>query len=293
MPPFQVYFSRISKSGQRIGSEIRITDKFEKVYYPSLLWHHDHYVLFFFAEGAIRYVLLDSQGKSISSYSLLAKPDKKTGIHEGFEAALGPNGLGISWTVWEEPDGSIDNKYHLSFLEVNPDSGKHSPVTNVDENCADDSNCISDSFFLAPKPALFWTGKNYGLCWKNNRGEAMVSLFSPSSAKEVKRFRVLPRKILPGQGPVKVSPSETKNQPQIGQPELCAWNGSEIAVISTVRIGETEQFAWAKFDESGNQLGNLKYLNTQPCLSWAPQALNWNGSEYFFVMNRSLFVINQ
>ena len=151
---FEIYFARLDSSGNKIGSDVRITQNASFSGFPSLVWNGNEYGVSWEDDrdetyGEIYFARLDSSGSKIGS-------DVRVTHNASFSGSplLVWNGseYGVSWQ--DERDGN----YEIYFAQLDLSGSK----TGSDIR-------VTDNFALSYSPSSIWTGSEYGVSWHDDR----------------------------------------------------------------------------------------------------------------------------
>jgi hypothetical protein len=151
----EIYFVRLDSDGNRIGSDLRITDDPGTSTSPSLVWHAD----------AFQYGLVWQDDRSgddeiwlalISVTGAKVGPDVRVTNHAGTSAApsLVPtdSGFGVAWQ--DDREGNDE----IYFTQLNDAGSNIGPNLRVTADPAGST-----------RPALIWTESRYAIAWEDNR----------------------------------------------------------------------------------------------------------------------------
>ncbi len=150
---YEIYFTRISAAGGKIGSDIRITNDINFSTYPSLVWTGTEYGISWFdtrdSNNEIYFVRVDASGSKIGSDIRITNDS-----NDSFFPSLVWTGTeyGISWS------DNRDGNYEIYFARVNAAGSKIGSDTRI-------TNFVNDSY----SPSIVWTGTEYGVSWEDGR----------------------------------------------------------------------------------------------------------------------------
>ncbi len=195
---FEIYFARLDSLGNKIGSDIRVTEASSDSYIPSLVWNGEGYAISWIdyrdGNGEVYFVRVDASGSKIGS-------DVRV-TYDGAES-YSPS---LTWTgsaygiLWEEyRDGNAE----IYSAILDPAGNKIGTDRRVTEN-------VSESY----APSLEWTGSEYGVSWHDFRegnGEVYFARLDASGNKVSSDVRI------------------TIDESSSGYP-LLIWTGNEYAV---------------------------------------------------------------
>jgi hypothetical protein len=71
----------------------------------------------------------------------------------------------------------------------------------------------------------------------------------------------------------------------------CAWNGSELAVLAPVIVGQKIEYAFIRMNDAGQPTGKEKYLNVPYESRSLPGPLGWESPSYYTFYKNSMIVI--
>ena len=250
---YEIYFARLDRSGNKIGSEVRVTVNAAMSVQPSLVWTGSEYGLtwcddrngdmdLYFTRlsatgkktgGDVRVTLLTTN----SSYPSLVWTGSEYGVAwtEG-----GPAGSGIRFARLDSLGAMIGSDFWLSV--ANP--------------------------FVATQASAVWTGTEYGVAWHDDRAGLI---------NEVYFARVSSLGVEIG-SEVRISDFDSSGS---RYPSL-VWNGSEYGVAWADSRGSNEDIYFCTIDAAGNPDSDVRISsqgddNTQPSLAWsgAEYGLTW------------------
>ena len=251
-----IYFNRISPSGKRILSPALITGSQSEPLNVKLFWDRDHYGLFWTSRNKIYYCPVSLGGNKIAEPVVVAD-----NVNPGAEISQGKDSFGISWTSSDNGD--------LYFMAFAPDSSRQKAPVKISKNYQDsDTN---------PSPgSVFWTGKDYGICWSQAPSfgyhSVRISLIPPSAGTSKQIVDIIDASRL--QCP-KVDPKSfnysgmTAYNFPISEHPKCLWNGSEIFLLVYERYFSTNpDLVSYRFKDTGVQVGQKNYLQAISDNTW-------------------------
>jgi hypothetical protein len=254
---YEIYFVRLDSSGNKIGSNRRVTYDDSESYYPSLVWAGSEYGLSWRDDRdgnyEIYFARLDSSGNKISPDIRVTYDDLGSYYPSLVWAA---NEFGISWE--DDRDGNKE----IYFVRLDSSGSK----IGVDIRVTDDSESSEE-------PSLLWTGSEYGLSWYDNRSgnhEIYFVILDSLGNKIGSDIRI------------------TYDPFFSGYPSL-AWTGTEYGISwQDYRKGHADIF-FARIDSLGNRIGtDLRASNTSYDSAWP--SLIWTGLEFGFSwLDKSLY----
>ena len=265
----EIFFSRISPGGQRIGDEVRVTGKNNYTFYPYLFWMKDRYVLFFLGNQGIYYAYLDRDGHKINEPKRII--DK---VDESREFSVIQSGdvFALAWMVKKtinSPNRADRADLYFSIFAPEKDQ-KINPIA-ISGICFNDRKC-TDKPDDPLSSTIFWTGHDYGICWGNFQSDIIITLISGKTLRPYSRYKVL--------NGYSLSPK-------------CVWSGSEIGLISVKHGWVTKnEINFAVFSETGSQITKEYFLisNKDSNVSALSQ-LYWSGKYFFLADQKSVIVI--
>jgi hypothetical protein len=247
----EIYFVRFDSSGDKIGSDIRVTYDSNHSYDPSLVWTGSEYGVSWYDDRdgnyEIYFVRLDSLGNKISTDVRVTNAPADSDIQSMVWTG---NEFGIAWTDHR------DANYEIYFARLD------SSGSMIGSNVRLTSNSASSEF-----PSLVWTGSEYGVSWKEDRDGNNEIYFARIDSSGTK---------VDPPGDVRV----TSNVFTSYSPSL-SWSGDEYGVIwIDGRDGNSEVY-FARLDSSGSKIGTDARLINDSAISDDPK-LVWTGTEYGF-----------
>jgi hypothetical protein len=245
----EIYFARLDSSGNKIGSDVRITNDSLYSFNPSLVWTGNNYGIAWqdFKEGnyEIYFVRLDSSGNKIGS-------DVRV-TNNGYSSDV----PFLIWTgsdysiIWEDQRNVNEEIY---FARLDSSGNKIGPDVRVTNDSA-----------ISHDPTLAWSGSEYGISWEDSRNEY------PNYEIYFARLDSSGNKI---GSDVRI----TNDSSFSGYPFL-VWTGSEYGVSWYDERDGNEEIYFARIDSSGNKIGSDTRITYYSSGSYNP-VLAWTGSEY-------------
>ena len=150
----EIYFARISASGTKIGSDVRITNNANhNSWYPSLGWSGSEYGVSWDDTGdgnnEIYFALISGTGTKIGSdFQITSDPQ----TNESFSLIWTGPEYGVIWNDWRH------SGWEMNF-SLSSDSG-----TKVRSDVR-----ITNAPNMSRFPSLTWTGSEYGVSWDDWR----------------------------------------------------------------------------------------------------------------------------
>ena len=146
----EIYFTRLDHTGNRLGSENRITFNDKHSHLGTLLWSGSEYCIAYFVDQFfpsydIYFVLLDNSGYRLGNELRITFSDSNATypslVWTGSEYGL----------AWQD---NRDNNREIHFTRINRAGTKLIDNTRITFN-------DKESFY----PSLLWTGSEFGLFW--------------------------------------------------------------------------------------------------------------------------------
>ena len=245
----EIYFARIGSSGQKIGSDIRITQDGATSDGASLAWTGSEYGLAWrdSRDGnyEIYFTRLDVTGNRLG-------PDVRVTNAPG-------TGLGefLVWTgseyglVWSD---DRDGNYDLYFTRLDADGTKIGTDVRIAE--------IPDSSWGA---RVVWTGDEYGVVWRDHVLGTWAILFATlDSLGNLVELRAV-----------------TDGTYEAYHPSV-TWTGSEYGISWQDQRHGNNEIYFARLDSTGSKIGSDVRVTTDGASSAVPRVA-WTGSEYVMV----------
>jgi len=244
---YEIYFTRVSAAGAKIGSDIRVTNAAGYSFYPFLSWTGSEFGVSWHDDRdgnyEIYFTRISAAGAKIGSDIRLTSDPA-----DSFEPSLAWNGseFGVSWR-----DGR-DGNYEIYFSLVSAAGAK----TGSDLRVTSDANG-------SWAPSLAWTGSEFGISWNDTRDgndEIYFARVSVAGAKIGSDIRV------------------TSNMSQSFNPSL-SWSGSEFWVSWEDYRDMNNEIYFARISGAGAKIGSDLRVTSDASDSWTP-SLSWTGSEF-------------
>ncbi len=246
-----IYFASFDSSGNKIVSDIRISDH---VNYdsglPSLVWTGSEYGVAWFNpwEGdEIYFARFDSSGIKIGS-------DKRITYDPAFSAVpslvWNGNGYGISWHDARDNGGLMDTY----FTRLDPSGNKIGSDIRVTDT--------SGSF--TGFPVIAWNGDGYGISWQDGRHAYTLEIYftrlDPSGKEIGSDIRV-------------TNYSSASEYPSL------VWTGSEYGISWDDDRDGNREIYFARLNSSGGKIGSDVRV-TKDSLDSYLTSIKWTGNEY-------------
>ena len=244
---YEIYFGKLSASGAKIGSDVRVTDAALDSVYPSLVWTGSGYGLSWFdsrdGNNEIYFARLDASGAKIGSDVQVTNDSAYSRypslVWTGSEYA-------ISWA------DNRDGNYEIYFARLDASGAKIGAEVRV-------TNEITTSMH----PSLVWTGSEYGVSWydiRDGNAEIYFARLDASGTKIDSDVRL------------------TNAAGSSSDPSL-VWTGSEYGVSwYDDRDGNAEIY-FARLDVSGGKISSDVRVTNSVGSSLYP-SLAWTGTDY-------------
>jgi len=246
---YEIYFARISSSGAKLGSDLRVTNDARYSCYPSLSWTGSEFGVSWEDDRDLNWEIyfarISSSGAKLGS-DLRVTNDASSSMHPS-----------LSWTgsefgmSWED---IRDRNYEIYFARVSSAGAKLGSDLRA-------TNAAGASLY----PSLSWTGSEFGVSWMdygdgNWNWEIYFARVSSSGAKLGSDLRV------------------TNAASDSGYPSL-SWTGSEFGVSwEDFRDGNAEIY-FALVSSADAKLGEDLRVTNDASSSELP-SLSWTGSEF-------------
>ena len=248
----EIYFTRISATGERIGSEVRVIDESDHARYSSIVWTGSEFGVswsdFRDREDEIFFARLSADGSPIGANVRLT--DDTVESQWSVTAWTGSEyAVVYQQNTWSGPT----NLYYSRISAAGIDLGADVRLT--------------DSIGSTWHAGLAWTGSEFGLSWHESYVPDDVRFTRHSATGEIR-------------GPhVALEDSYT----DAGAPSI-AWSGSEFAVAFKVFSDSAPRMDFVRLTASGDRTGSVTTITTSTdsyvWLSALEPTLVWGGSVY-------------
>ena len=255
----EIYFARLDRSGNKIGSDIRITWDNEISFFSSIVWTGKEYGIAWLDARSgyfgVYFCRLDSFGNKIGTDIPIAVFDIHSYRRPVPALVWTGSEYGISWQVFQ------DGNYDIYFARLDRSGNKIGSdirVVRVIER-------VSFNF-----PSLVWTGSGYGISWDEERDgnyEIYFARLNPSGNKISSDIRV------------------TWDPANCYFPSL-VWTGSEYGISWNAYQDGKDDIYFARLDPSGNKVGSDLKVSLQS-LNYHEPSTVWTGNEYGVFLNDS------
>ena len=243
-----VYFARLDASGNRVGSETRVTTDAALAFSPSLAWTGSVYGVVWEdtrdGNAEIYFARLDAAGNKMSGEARVTRDSAGS-----YEPSLvwTESGYGIAW--WDNRTGNDE----IYFARLDASGHKLGSEIRVTDNPTG-----------SRRPSLVWTGTQYGVSWcdyPEGTGEIYLARLDASGRKIGSDVRV------------------TNDASASYNPTL-VWTGGEYGVSwEDDRDGSFPEIYFARIDATGTKVGTDLRITTATRNSIAP-SLVWTGGGY-------------
>jgi hypothetical protein len=252
-----IYLSRLNNIGDKIGSDIRVTNYGGHSIFPSLTWTGYEYGMGWRdnrdGSAEIYFARLDGSGNKIGDdIRVTSDPAQKN------ETRLVWTGseYGISWADLRNAtlDELIENS-EIYFARLDRNGNK----------IGDDMR-VTNAIMTSVSPSLTWTGYEYGISWWDNRngsGEIYFARLDGNGNKIGDDIRVISYDL----------------DFSCGHPFL-AWTGYEYGIIWDKGSSGNREMYFARLDSRGNKIGIDISITSYFYPQVSHLSLVWTGSEF-------------
>jgi hypothetical protein len=249
----EVYFARLSADGERVGSDLRVTEDRADSGEPAIVWTGSDY-------GVAWH---DARGGGYGVYfARISRDGAKLGgdvrIDAGDADARSPS---LAWTgaeygvAWSD---SRDGSTEIYFARVSVAGAK-----------VGDDVRVTDATMESSAPSLVWTGAGYGVAWQDLRDMSYDVYFARLDAAGARTGAEL-------------------NLTAVGDSQRPAlvWTGTQygVAWYETSFVGgeSHEEIYLARVSDAGVKLGGDVRVSVTPSYGWyePSPSLAWTGSEF-------------
>jgi len=243
----EIYFTRISPLGSKLGGDERITNYIGNSSVSSLTWTGSEFVVSWederFGNDEIYFTRISAGGTEIGDDTRITIDGA-----DSWEPSLTWTGseFGASWTDYR------DGNWEVYFTRISAGGTEIGDDTGI---------TIDGSDSLAP--SLAWTGSEFGVSWTDYRDGNYEIYFTRISA---------------GGTEIGDDIRITNDGADLGGTSLI-WTGSEFGVCwYDFRDGNGEVY-FTRISAAGNKIGDDVRITTDGDESWVP-SLTWTGSEF-------------
>ena len=198
----EIYFARIDEEGNKIGSDIRVTDDINDSSRPSLVWTDSEY-------GISWEDNRDSWWDQEIYFARISAAGVKIGTDVRITSSAG--GSNASSLIW------IGSEFGVTWMDDRDGGGAieiyFARISSAGDKVGTDVRITSDSGW-SHSPSLVWSGSEYGVSWVDDRNGNDEIYISQISADGIK---------------LGVDARITNDDESSWNPSL-AWTGSEFAV---------------------------------------------------------------
>lgn len=247
----QIYFTRLDASGNKIGTDSRVSNSSSTVTFPSLIWTGSEYGV----------AWSDWRDGNVEIYfTHLTRVGEKIGGDVRITNALGNStfpslvwngeGYAVAWS-----DGRAGPNIEIYFGRF-----------DASGNRIDEDQRLTFTSFVSEMPSLVWSGQGFGLVWRENfaeQGEIYFSLLDAAGNRTSGDIRVT-------------------NDPASSDLPCVAWSGNEYGVVwADTRAGGNDIY-FARLDSVGTKIGGdfrVTNYTSLPHLSYDPSIV-WTGGQF-------------
>ncbi len=250
-----IYFTRLSKNGEKIGDDIKLTDSTISDNYPLIAWNGQEYGVTWYSSSAIYFTRLSRTGDKVAENIKITDTNMVSRY-----TSLVWNGENYA-IAWEGQHDSYRRIYFAQFSKLGTKIGNTLEVTN--ENV--------DSRY----PSLIWADDEYGLSWDNDKfgnKEIFLARISKEGNKIIDNIRVT-------------------NDANASSRSSITWNGEDYALAWTDNRDGKNDIYFTRITKVGSKIVddiNLKIDNTFLTSRYA--SLVWNGENYAVSFEHNLSI---
>jgi hypothetical protein len=163
----EIYFSRVSSIGDKIGTDVRVTISADDSRYPTITWTGTEYGVSWYdmrdGNPEIYFARLSTDGSKVGS-DLRLTNDSNSSYYPSI--AWSDSEFGIGW------QDNMDGNQEIYFTRVSSGGTLIGPSLRVTNDTS-----------ISSELSLIWTGTEYGLVWQDDRdGNTEIYLARVSSA---------------------------------------------------------------------------------------------------------------
>jgi hypothetical protein len=144
-----IYFTRVSSSGAKVGSDLRVEEYPSDSHYPSLAWTGSEFGVSWHYSDEIYFTRVSSAGTGIGSF-LRVTTDPSWSINPSLSWT--GSEFGLSWEDYR------DGNWEIYFARISSDGIQ-----------VGDDTRITFSASMSTKCSLAWTGSEFGVSWHDYR----------------------------------------------------------------------------------------------------------------------------
>ncbi|HUT54184.1 MAG TPA: putative metal-binding motif-containing protein [bacterium] len=244
---WEIYFSRISAAGAKIGSDLRVTSDANYSQLPSLSWSGSEFGVCWEDNRDNNYEIYFSR---ISAAGVIIGSNLRLTSHNGISYRPSLTWSGSEFGVsWEDTRGGT---WKIYFSRISAFGLKIGTDLRV-------SDSLGGSYY----PSLSWTGSEFGVSWddrQDGNDEIYFARLSAAGTKIGSDLRV------------------TGDANRSGYPSL-SWTGSEFGVSWFDERDGNREIYFARISSTGTKIGSDIRVTTDVSTSDYPNLL-WAGSEF-------------
>lgn len=261
----EIYFARYDALGERIGSEVRVTNVPGISTLPTLLWARDEWVIAFTDNrtggNEIYLARLDSTGALIDEVRVSDADESGSSISD---VAATETGFGVVWN--DKRDAALweISRFNPYFVLLDAEGAPLTENVRLDENHATDD--------IALNPALAWDGTHFGVVWSDFRG---VELGQQLFFQQIDAAGSLSGENIRVTGFADEDSGGKAEYPDI------LWSGSSYMVVWRDRASDsTTQLFSRLIDAEGARLSDHVAQVTGSATETGLPRFAWSGSDY-------------
>lgn len=296
-PNFQIFFARLDAFGEKLGSDVQLSDSTGSGMAPSLTWTGSEFAVAWLdtrdGNNEIYFSRLDANGTPLADQVRLTSDQDSQ-----FEPHIVWNGsaFGVAWSM--DSGSTSDREIYFALADLDGNI-QGAPVR------------VTDAPELSAEVSIQWTGTEYALAWRDYRSGEPAIYFTRLDATGTEigqEFQVTANDAhaqnpeltwtgssfgfawtdsRDGSADVYLAVLDEEGQFVTGETQIidgsastrAAWTGSEFGILwGDTRHGNAELY-FARFDDDANRLGDELRLTTDPSAS-APGGIAWTGSQF-------------
>jgi len=248
----EIYFARVSSTGDRTGPEIRISDNSDYLgRQPSLVWTDqngwmEYAVVYGSYTSKFYFAMFEPDGSYVYADDIITDSGM---TYDASALVWTGSDYGISWVDYRDGNDEI---YFARRDWLGDKIGSDVRVTNDSYSSTEVSSC--------------WTGSEFAMVWKDDRDSNDEIYFARLSSDGSKINST----------DVRV----TNDSYESRSPDI-AWNGSEYGVCWTDDVwGSVNTLHFARLSAEGNKQGGSLNFSYYPGNSSWDCSIVWTGREY-------------